>query len=85
MSRAGTPSARRANVDDARAIAQLLHDFNREFKQPTPAVETLAQRIAHLLQGADTVVLLVGDSPDGLAILRLREAIWSNGLECYLA
>jgi GNAT superfamily N-acetyltransferase len=78
-------SVRRANVDDARAIAQLLHDFNREFDEPTPAVEALGQRIAHLLRGANAVVLLVGDGPDGLAVLRFREAIWSSGLECYLA
>ena len=85
MSRASLPSVRRADVDDARAIGQLLHDFNREFDEPTPAVETLAQRVAHLLQGVDTVVLLVGDGPDGLAVLRFREAIWSSGQECYLA
>jgi len=85
MSRAGLQSLRRATVDDTGAIARLLHDFNREFDESTPTVETLAQRIAHLLQGPDTVILLVGDGPDGLAVLRLREAIWSSGLECYLA
>jgi GNAT superfamily N-acetyltransferase len=85
MNRAGLPSVRRATVDDAGAIALLLHDFNREFDEPTPAVETLAQRIAYLLDAGDTVVLLVGDSPEGLAVLRFREAIWSSGLECYLA
>jgi ribosomal protein S18 acetylase RimI-like enzyme len=31
------------------------------------------------------VVLLVGDGPDGLAVLRFRSALWSGGLECYLA
>jgi GNAT superfamily N-acetyltransferase len=85
MSGAGLPSVRRANIVDARAIARLLHDFNREFDEPTPAVQTLEQRIGHLLQGADTVVLLVGDGPEGLAVLRFRDAIWSSGLECYLA
>ena len=87
MHRAGLPSVRRATVDDAGAIARLLHDFNSEFDEPTPAVEVLAQRIAHLLQAGDTVVLLVadGDAPEGLAVLRFREAIWSSGFECYLA
>ena len=85
MSRAGHLPVRRGNVDDAHAIAQLLHDFNREFDEPTPTVDALAQRVAHLLLGGDTVVLLAGDGPDGLAVLRLRQAIWSEGLECYLA
>jgi GNAT superfamily N-acetyltransferase len=38
-----------------------------------------------LLDGGDTLVLLAGDGPDGLAVLRLRPAIWSAGLESYLA
>src|SRR6185437_7454987 len=28
---------------------------------------------------------LAGDGPDGVAVLRFRPAIWSSGLECYLA
>ena len=76
---------RRAVVADARAVAQLLHDFNREFDEPTPPVGTLAERVARLLQNGDAVILVVGDDPDGLAVLRFRSAIWSSGLECYLA
>jgi ribosomal protein S18 acetylase RimI-like enzyme len=30
-------------------------------------------------------VLLAGPGPDGLAVLRFRAAIWTPGLECYLA
>jgi GNAT superfamily N-acetyltransferase len=30
-------------------------------------------------------VLLAGDGPDGVAVLRFRMSIWSSGLECYLA
>jgi ribosomal protein S18 acetylase RimI-like enzyme len=41
--------------------------------------------MSHLLHVADTIVLVVGDGPDGLAVLRFRDAIWSSGLECYLA
>ena len=85
MRDAHVPIVRRAGVGDARVIAQLLHDFNREFDEPTPPVTVLAQRVAQLLRGGDTVVLLVGDGPDGLAVLRFRDAIWSSGRECYLA
>lgn len=74
-----------ANAGDAQSVARLLHAFNREFNEPTPPVAELEQRIAQLLEGGDTVVLLVGDGPDGVAVLRFREAIWSSGLECYLA
>jgi ribosomal protein S18 acetylase RimI-like enzyme len=80
-----SPAVRRADTRDAREVAQLLHDFNREFDEPTPPVGALAERISQLLQGGDTVALLVGDGPDGVAVLRFRAAIWSTGLECYLA
>jgi ribosomal protein S18 acetylase RimI-like enzyme len=85
MSGLDPPSVRRAGVRDAAAIAQLLHDFNREFEEPAPPVSTLAARLARLLEGGETVVLVGGDGPDGLAVLRFRPAIWTSGLECYLA
>lgn len=78
-------SVRRAGPDDAAAVGLLLHDFNREFGEPTPSPAALADRIRQLLAGGDTLVLLAGDGPDGLAVLRFRAAIWSAGLECYLA
>jgi ribosomal protein S18 acetylase RimI-like enzyme len=76
---------RLAGPDDAVAAGRLLYDFNREFDEPTPAPSALAERIQQLLEGGDTLILLAGDGPDGLAVLRFRAAIWSTGLECYLA
>lgn len=76
---------RLAGSDDAGAIGRLLYDFNQEFGEPAPAPAALAQRMRQLLDGGDTVVLLGGDGPDGLAVLRFRAAIWSSGLESYLA
>jgi ribosomal protein S18 acetylase RimI-like enzyme len=76
---------RLADADDAAAIGRLLYDFNREFDEPTPEPSALAERLRQLIEGGDTLVLLGGDGPDGLAVLRLRAAIWSAGLECYLA
>ncbi|HEY1822872.1 MAG TPA: GNAT family N-acetyltransferase [Trebonia sp.] len=78
-------SIRLAVCDDADAIGRLLYAFNREFDEPAPEPPVLAERIRQLLDGGDTLVLLVGDGPDGLAVLRFRAAIWSAGLECYLA
>jgi len=76
---------RLADADDAAAIGRLLYDFNREFDEPTPEPSALAERLRQLIEGGDTLVLLGGEGPDGLAVLRLRAAIWSAGLECYLA
>jgi len=76
---------RLAGRDDADAIGRLLHAFNREFDEPTPEPSVLTARMRQLLDGDDTLVLLAGDGPDGLAVLRFRAAIWSAGLECYLA
>ncbi|MGH2849041.1 MAG: GNAT family N-acetyltransferase [Solirubrobacteraceae bacterium] len=80
-----TEAVRIADSTDAAAIGRLLHDFNREFDDPTPEPGVIAQRITRLLDGGDTVVLLSGAGPDGVAVLRFRAAIWSEALECYLA
>ena len=76
---------RQATAADAVDIGRLLHDFNTEYDDPTPGPERLAERIKALLAGGDTVVLLGGPGPDGLAVLRFRQAIWTEALECYLA
>jgi GNAT superfamily N-acetyltransferase len=76
---------RLAGPDDAAVIGRLLHAFNREFDEPAPAPAALAERMRQLIASGDTLVLLAGDGPDGVAVLRLRAAIWSTGLECYLA
>jgi ribosomal protein S18 acetylase RimI-like enzyme len=80
-----THLVRLADADDAAVAGRLLHDFNREFDEPTPTPAALAERLRQLIEAGDTLVLLAGDGPDGLAVLRLRAAIWSSGLECYLA
>ena len=86
-----THHVRVAGRDDADAIGRLLCAFNREFDEPTPEPPALAERMRQLLDGGDTLVILAGDEPDGgdgpdgLAVLRFRAAIWSTGLECYLA
>lgn len=75
---------RLAAGDDAESIGRLLDAFNQEFDEPTPGAASLSERM-RLLLSRDTMVLLAGDGPDGLAVLRFRPAIWSNALECYLA
>ena len=76
---------RRATDSDMASAGLLLHRFNDEFSELTPGPETLAERLRQLHSAGDTVVLLAGRDPVGIAVLRFRGAIWSGGLECYLA
>jgi ribosomal protein S18 acetylase RimI-like enzyme len=76
---------RRATAADAEDLGRLLHDFNTEYDEITPGPAAIAQRIRSLLEAGDTAALLVGDGPDGLAVLRFRPSLWTAGLECYLA
>lgn len=89
MDEDGAHRVRLAGPDDARAVGQLLHDFNVEYDDITPGPEALARRVVDLL-AADQLTVLVGftaagDAPEGLAALRFRPSIWTDGLECYLA
>jgi ribosomal protein S18 acetylase RimI-like enzyme len=77
-------AVRRARADDAPVIGRLLDAFNREFDEPTPGPEWLSERIVQLLS-QDTLVMLAGSGPHGLAVMRFRVALWSPALECYLA
>ena len=74
-----------AGPEDREAVGRLLDAFNREFDEPTPGPAQLASRVGQLIAAGDTVVLIGGESPDGLALLRFRPSIWTEGLECYLA
>lgn len=85
MSTSPNSSVRRATAADVVAIGRLLHDFNTEYDSPTPTPDALAQRMRELMTGDDMVVLLAGSGPDGLVVLRFWPAIWSRGLECYVA
>jgi ribosomal protein S18 acetylase RimI-like enzyme len=75
---------RRATVEDAAAIARLLHDFNTEFSEPTPGVAALSEHVTGLLVSGEMTVLLAGEGPDGIAALRFRTAIWTGKPEAHL-
>jgi len=78
-------TVRVASSADAELVGQLLHDFNSEYDEPTPGPTRLAERMRRLLAIGDTVILLGGAGPDGVAVLRFRAAIWSDAPESYLA
>jgi ribosomal protein S18 acetylase RimI-like enzyme len=75
---------RRATRGDAAGVARMLHDFQLEFDEPSPGVETLTLRYEKLISNRDMTVLLVGDGPDGFAQLRYRPTVYSAGLHAYL-
>ena len=78
------PAVRRAKAADAEAIGRLLDAFNREFDDPTPGPRVLAERVRALIAAGELTVLLAGEGPDGVAVLRFRPALWTDGLDCYL-
>ncbi len=69
---------RRAGPGDAADIARLLHDFNTEFEDPTPGVEALTENARQMLDGGEMTVLLGGEGPDGLALIRFRTSVWTG-------
>jgi GNAT superfamily N-acetyltransferase len=73
------PPPRAARAPDARAVAELLDAFNREFDTPTPGVPVLAARLERLLAEADLIALLAGEPPCAVAVLTLRPGVWSDG------
>jgi GNAT superfamily N-acetyltransferase len=75
---------RRAGIEDAEEVAGLLHDFNSEYGEPTPPLRVLAERLRGLLADDSFVALLAGRPALGVAVLRLRPALWSSGADAYL-
>lgn len=75
---------RRGGIEDAADIARLLHDFNAEFEEPTPGVAALTEYSRRLLGEGEMTVLLAGDGPDGISLLRFRPSVWTGTLEAHL-
>jgi ribosomal protein S18 acetylase RimI-like enzyme len=74
---------RTATSEDAALVAHLLYDFNTEYGWPMPPVEEMAPRLGELIEAGEALVLLVGGEL-GVAVLRLRESLWSRSLVAYL-
>jgi ribosomal protein S18 acetylase RimI-like enzyme len=68
--------------------AQLLHDFNQEYDEPSPEPEVLADLLARRIADSNATVLLARDDARvavGVAVVRLQPSLWSDALEAYLA
>jgi ribosomal protein S18 acetylase RimI-like enzyme len=75
---------REATLADAPEIARLLHDFNAEYEEKTPPVPELTRHAERMLREDEMTVLLAGEGPDGLALLRFRPSVWTEQQEAYL-
>lgn len=73
------PDARRAGLDEAEAIAALLHAFNTEFDTSTPGVSTLTGRLQSLLAGTGTIAYRAGEPAAGATLVTLRTNVWFDG------
>jgi GNAT superfamily N-acetyltransferase len=83
MEKRGIP-VREATVEDAASMARLLHDFNTEYEEETPGVDELTRHVRRMLSGGEMTVLLGGEGPDGLALLRFRPSVWTEQSEACL-
>jgi ribosomal protein S18 acetylase RimI-like enzyme len=70
---------RRATAEDAVDVARLLHDFQLEYDEPSPGIESMAERYKKQLREGQVTVLLAGAGPDGFAQLRFRPWAYSDG------
>jgi ribosomal protein S18 acetylase RimI-like enzyme len=77
-------AARVATPDDAADIGRLLHDFNTEYADYTPGPEVLAKRIAAMIEADEATVIVAGDGPDGVGVLRFRRLVFHDGMHAYL-
>lgn len=66
------------------AVGRLLRELNLEVEDETPTAQVLAARVAELLGGGDTDIVLAEDPPAGLVVVRVRKAIWTPHLEASL-
>ena len=73
------PEPRIADLTEARAAAELLDAFNREFATPTPGPDVLTARLETLLAGDAVVAFVSGDPPVAVAVMTLRPNVWYDG------
>ena len=74
---------RRAGVADATTVARLFRDFNLEFDEPTPDIETQTGYLRPLFESGEITVLLA-NRDEGFSMLRLRPSPYTGKPEAYL-
>jgi ribosomal protein S18 acetylase RimI-like enzyme len=77
-------SIRQAGAEDAGQVARLLHDFNTEFGEESPGVAKLTEYSEQLIENGEMTVLLAGEGPDGISLIRFRTSVWTGEPEAHL-
>ncbi|MDQ2699804.1 MAG: GNAT family N-acetyltransferase [Actinomycetota bacterium] len=72
---------RNATPDDATSIAQMLHDFNVEYEEPSPGPSVLEPRIRGFIREGPKHFLLADDDVgvQGFAQFDFHVSVWSDG------
>lgn len=76
------------DLDGLSSAGRLLHDFNQEYDEPSPAPEVMAGLLRARVADGNATVLLARDGSGtaiGVAVVRLQPSLWSDALEAYLA
>ncbi len=62
----------------------MLHDFNREFGEPSPGPDVLEPRVRTFIEHGPKLFLLAGDGPEGFAQLDFHLSVWADGPIAFL-
>jgi ribosomal protein S18 acetylase RimI-like enzyme len=73
-----------AGPEDAGDVVRLLIGFRDWWGRDEPPEEAWRRGVALLLADELTDVLLGGDPPTGVAVLRYRHSLWWDALDCNL-
>jgi ribosomal protein S18 acetylase RimI-like enzyme len=75
---------RLARPEDADDVVRLLIGFRDWWGRGEPPEEAWRRGVALLLADEHADVLLGGDPPSGVAVLRYRHSLWWDALDCNL-
>jgi ribosomal protein S18 acetylase RimI-like enzyme len=75
---------RRAEREDAAAVARLICAFRDYYEEREPDEAAVLATVRRLLEDPATEFLLAGDPPRGFAQLRFRPSVWTGADDAWL-
>jgi ribosomal protein S18 acetylase RimI-like enzyme len=79
-----TARIRLAGPDDAADVTRLMLLFRDWWKRDWPPDASWRRGVKQLLGDDRTDILLGGEPPSGVAVLRYRHSLWQDTLDCCL-